>query len=81
MTADRMFRRIDDIFETCGWRVITLEHGKLQLAAFARPGGKAIEEWIETCPNTELLCSPVRADQHGASDCSRLCHPPLVSSP
>ena len=22
-TADRMFRRFDDIFETCGWRVIT----------------------------------------------------------
>ena len=26
-TADRMFRRFDDIFETCGWRVITLKHG------------------------------------------------------
>jgi pyruvate dehydrogenase E1 component len=49
-----MFRRFDDIFETCGWRVITLKHGKLQLAAFARPGGKAIEEWIETCPNAEF---------------------------
>src|SRR3546814_3973682 len=23
-TADRMFRRFDDIFETCGWRVITM---------------------------------------------------------
>ena len=53
-TADRMFRRFDDIFETCGWRVITLKHGKLQLAAFARPGGKAIEAWIETCPNADF---------------------------
>ena len=34
-TADRMFRRFDDIFETCGWRVVTLKHGKLQQAAFA----------------------------------------------
>jgi pyruvate dehydrogenase E1 component len=53
-TADRMFRRFDDIFETCGWRVITLKHGKLQRAVFLRPGGKAIEEWIETCPNADF---------------------------
>ncbi|WP_226015724.1 transketolase [Novosphingobium sp. FKTRR1] len=53
-TADRMFRRFDDIFETCGWRVITLKHGKLQQAAFKRPGGTAIAQWIETCPNAEF---------------------------
>jgi pyruvate dehydrogenase E1 component len=53
-TADRMFRRFDDIFETTGWRVITLKHGKLQRAAFARPGGKALEDWIENCPNAEF---------------------------
>ncbi|MDE2412028.1 MAG: transketolase [Sphingomonadales bacterium] len=52
-TADRMFRRFDDIFETCGWRVATLKHGKLQRAAFQRPGGKALEEWIDNCPNAE----------------------------
>ena len=39
-TADRMFRRFDDIFETCGWRVATLKHGALQRTAFARPGGR-----------------------------------------
>jgi pyruvate dehydrogenase complex dehydrogenase (E1) component len=33
-TADRMFRRFDDIFETCGWRVITIKHGKLQREVF-----------------------------------------------
>ena len=53
-TADRMFRRFDDIFETTGWRVITLKHGKLQRAAFLRPGGKSLEEWIENCPNAEF---------------------------
>ena len=52
-TADRMFRRFDDIFETCGWRVVTLKHGKLQKAVFARPGGRMIEDWIDTCPNAE----------------------------
>lgn len=53
-TADRMFRRFDDIFETCGWRVVTLKHGRLQRAVFARPGGKALEDWIEHCPNAEF---------------------------
>ena len=53
-TADRMFRRFDDIFETCGWRVVTLKYGKLQQEAFRRPGGKALEEWIDSCPNAEF---------------------------
>ena len=53
-TADRMFRRFDDIFETCGWRVVTLKHGKRQRAAFAEPGGAAIAEWIDNCPNAEF---------------------------
>jgi pyruvate dehydrogenase E1 component len=52
-TADRMFRRFDDIFETCGWRVLTLKHGKKQKAAFKRPGGKTLEEWIDNCSNAE----------------------------
>ena len=52
-TADRMFSRFDDIFETCGWRVITLKHGKAQQAAFKRPGGPALERWIDSCPNAE----------------------------
>ncbi len=52
-TADRMFDRFDDIFRTCGWRVLTLKHGKLQRAAFARPGGRALAAWIDNCPNAE----------------------------
>jgi pyruvate dehydrogenase E1 component len=53
-TADRMFRRFDDIFETCGWRVVTLKHGKLQEAAFAEPGGAHLRDWIDTTPNAEF---------------------------
>jgi pyruvate dehydrogenase E1 component len=53
-TADRMFRRFDDIFETCGWRVVTLKYGKLQREVFKRPGGKTIEQWIDNCPNAEF---------------------------
>lgn len=52
-TADRMFRRFDDIFETCGWRVITVKHGRRLRAAFAEAGGAALEAWIDACPNVE----------------------------
>lgn len=68
-TADRMFRRFDDIFETCGWRVVTLKHGKLLRAAFARPGGKSLEDWIENCPNAEFA---VLTYQGGAAWRARL---------
>lgn len=53
-TADRMFRRFDDIFETCGWRVVTLKSGKLQREIFDQPGGQAISDWIDNCPNAEF---------------------------
>ncbi|MCW3834694.1 transketolase [Sphingomonas canadensis] len=53
-TADRMFRRFDDMFETCGWRVLTLKHGKRQREAFARPGGAALAAWIDNCPNADF---------------------------
>jgi pyruvate dehydrogenase E1 component len=53
-TADRMFRRFDDIFETCGWRVLTLKYGKRQLEAFGKPGGEALRTWIDNCPNADF---------------------------
>jgi pyruvate dehydrogenase E1 component len=53
-TADRMFRRFDDIFETCGWRVITAKNGRLQRAAFREPGGQALADWIDNCPNADF---------------------------
>lgn len=68
-TADRMFRRFDDIFETCGWRVITLKYGKLQQQAFKKPGGKTLEEWIDNCPNADYA---VLTYQGGAAWRARL---------
>ena len=53
-TADRMFRRFDDIFRTCGWRVVTLKYGKLQRAAFEEPGGAVLRAWIDTIPNVDF---------------------------
>ncbi|MGY2732844.1 pyruvate dehydrogenase E1 component [Sphingomonas sp. UYP23] len=68
-TADRMFRRFDDIFETCGWRVETLKHGKKQREVFAEPGGQALADWIDACPNAEFAALTY---QGGAAWRSRL---------
>ncbi len=52
-TADRMFRRFDEIFASCGWRVVTLKYGKALEAAFAEPGGEALKAWLEDCGNAD----------------------------
>jgi len=52
-TADRMFDRFDEIFASCGWRVVTLKYGKAQEAAFAEKAGEALRDWIDQCPNAD----------------------------
>jgi pyruvate dehydrogenase E1 component len=52
-TADRMFDRFEDIFETAGWRVLTLKYGKAQREAFLKPGGEELRSWIDSCSNAE----------------------------
>lgn len=52
VVSDRLFARIDGVFESMGWRVITLKYGKLLEAAFAQPGGDALRRWIDDCPNS-----------------------------
>ncbi|MGQ0662134.1 MAG: 1-deoxy-D-xylulose-5-phosphate synthase N-terminal domain-containing protein [Pseudomonadota bacterium] len=52
VVSDRLFTRIDSVFEGIGWKVVTLKYGKLLEAAFARPGGTALRKWIDDCPNT-----------------------------
>src|ERR1051326_315022 len=52
VVSDRLFGRIDDLFEMFGWRVVTLKYGRLLQAAFARPDGEQLREWIDACPNS-----------------------------
>ena len=52
VVSDRLFQRIDGIFEAMGWRVVTLKYGKRLERAFARPGGDALRRWIDDCPNS-----------------------------
>ncbi|WP_243692218.1 transketolase [Caulobacter sp. BK020] len=50
-TQDRMFTRYGEIFEAAGWTVETLKWSRRQREAFAKPGGPALQQWIETAPN------------------------------
>ncbi len=51
ITSERMFTRFDDIFGAAKWDVVTLKYGKAQEAAFAKPGGESLRNWIDKCPN------------------------------
>ena len=52
IVADRFFNRLDTIFKTMEWRVVTLKYGKRLDAAFAGRGGDALRTWIDDCPNS-----------------------------
>jgi pyruvate dehydrogenase E1 component len=52
VVQDRLFGRFEGLFGDMGWNVVRIKHGKLQEAAFARPGGEALRHWIDECPNS-----------------------------
>ena len=52
VVSDRLFQRIDTLFATMGWRVVTLKYGKKLEAAFAQPDGEHLRDWIDACPNS-----------------------------
>jgi pyruvate dehydrogenase E1 component len=52
-TAERMFRRFDEIFASCGWRVVTLKYGAALEAAFRGTGGAALRAWLEAASNAD----------------------------
>lgn len=48
---DNLFQKIKSFFETVGWNVVNIKYGKRQIEAFEGPGGPAIRQWIDDCPN------------------------------
>jgi pyruvate dehydrogenase E1 component len=51
-SADRMFERFDEIFKSCGWRVVELRYGKRLKAALDQH--PKLKSWFEALPNAEL---------------------------
>jgi pyruvate dehydrogenase E1 component len=52
VVEDRLSQHIDGTFRTMGWDVVTLKYGARLRDAFARPGGEALRDWIDSCPNS-----------------------------
>jgi pyruvate dehydrogenase E1 component len=52
VVPDRLFGRIEGLFRDMGWNVVTLKYGRKLQGAFAHPGGEALREWIDDCPNS-----------------------------
>ncbi len=50
--TDFHYGHFDDLFESFGWRVLTVKYGKLLEAEFEKPGGEALRGWIDDCPNS-----------------------------
>jgi pyruvate dehydrogenase E1 component len=46
-----LWARYEALFRAFGWDVVILKYGALLEAAFAEPGGDALREWIDQCPN------------------------------
>ncbi len=51
IVREGLFQRIENIFTAFGWDVVKVKYGALQRAAFDEPGGGALREWIDRCPN------------------------------
>lgn len=48
---DELFRKIEGVFDSLGWRVTTLKYGAKLEAIRHQPGGEAVLNWIDNCPN------------------------------
>jgi pyruvate dehydrogenase E1 component len=46
-----LWARFEALFRDFGWEVVILKYGSLLQAAFAEPGGEALRQWIDKCPN------------------------------
>jgi pyruvate dehydrogenase E1 component len=53
IVTDRLFQRMDSIFQAMEWDVVTLKYGRRLERWFQRRGGDALRDWIDRCPNAE----------------------------
>lgn len=60
IVREGLFERIEKIFDVFGWNVVRIKHGALQRAAFDEPGGGALRDWIDRCPNSEYAALTYR---------------------
>jgi len=52
VVEDQLIDRVRQLFRLVDWKVLVLKYGRRLQAAFAKPGGAALRDWIDTCPNS-----------------------------
>ena len=52
VVPDRLFGRIEGLFQDMGWNCVTIKFGRALEAAFTRDGGEDLRRWIDDCPNS-----------------------------
>jgi pyruvate dehydrogenase E1 component len=48
---DGLWERFESLFRNFGWDVVVLKYGHLLEGAFSVPGGEALKNWVDACPN------------------------------
>jgi pyruvate dehydrogenase E1 component len=51
VVREGIWQRYEVLFRNFGWDVAILKYGSLLEAAFREPGGEALRQWIDRCPN------------------------------
>jgi pyruvate dehydrogenase E1 component len=51
VVREGLWSRYEALFRAFGWDVVILKYGSLLERAFREPGGGALRQWIDSCPN------------------------------
>jgi pyruvate dehydrogenase E1 component len=51
VVREGLWKRYEALFRNFGWDVVVLKYGALLEAAFCKPGGETLREWLDRCPN------------------------------
>ena len=51
VVREGLWEKLESMFRNFGWDVVIVKYGRLMQTAFAEPGGEALRNWIDNCPN------------------------------
>ena len=70
--------KFESVFRACGWDVVTLKYGRMMEAAFARPGGEQLRDWIDNCAERSLFRAYLSGRQGMARAAACRSRPPVA---
>jgi pyruvate dehydrogenase E1 component len=51
VVREGLWEKFEAMFRNFGWDVVIVKYGSLMRKAFTEPGGEALKQWIDSCPN------------------------------